>query len=333
MANEVVRRIPPKQRTRPLGGNDLELYAQTAARLVLAARLNKWYPDPFACSDRLRMLSPSLRGTAYEGVQLDLVSGLPTLKDIMSVQADRQIAEEFVRDVEARLRAGRAPTPRVAAKLAYYRNLLKVSFPPMAQIDVRLRRVLPEQGAASFQVVFDRFDTADGVFVRYTLLLDQTDSAWGDRLLERSGDYTQQTAAFRELLEKYAQDESEIMFLLMGKMEGVRVTEVTRGRIGPLWSPWAPAPPDWFQGGSVFVLHCPLDSASIGFQEDMDQDPFASLFKDFLSAESRPLVEEAGARLGYKVHKERKFTCTTDAVDVLRRKLQEAGTRNVVYCA
>jgi hypothetical protein len=123
------------------------------------------------------------------------------------------------------------------------------------------------------------------------------------------------------------------MFLLMGKIAGVRVAEVTRGRIGPLWSPWAPPPPGWPRGKEGLVLHCPLDSASVCFQEDMDQDPFATLFKEFLSEESRPLVEEAGARLGYKVHKERKFVCTADAVEPLRRKLQEAGTRNVVYCA
>jgi len=325
----------PGRRSAVLKDAALEKFARTAARLILAARPNKWFPDPFACADRLRFLAPSLRRGVYGGIHLDLASGLPAHRDILCVQVDRDLAPEFIRQAEARLSAGRELSPRVSAKLAYYRDLARVELPPLTRIDVNLRRVFPERNTAAFQVVFDRFDISEGVFVRYTLLLEQSDAVYGSRLLERSGDYSLQTSAFRETMEKLAKDESEIMFLLLGKREGVRLEEVTRGRIGPLWSPWAAAPQGWLPSGAseAFVLHCPLDRASVAFEKDIDQDPFTGFFKDFLSKESRPLVEETASQLGYRVHKERKFACTKAAEGHLRSRLREAGTRNMVYTA
>jgi hypothetical protein len=238
-----------------------------------------------------------------------------------------------VAEQEARLDAGRALGPRVQSKLDYYRRLLKVSLPPLTSLDVRLRRVYPERGTAAFQVVFDRYDAAGQVFSRYTLLLEQTDGMWGGSLLERSGDYTRQTGDFRQVMERCAKDESEILFLILGKCEGVRIEEVTRGRIGPVWSPWSPAPRGWFPPDprEAFILHCPLDSASVSYEADSDTDPFSMFFKDFLSDVSRPMIEEAAETLGYKVHKERKFACTPPALAALQERLREAGTRNVIY--
>src|SRR5262249_37868830 len=157
------------------------------------------------------------------------------------------------------------------AKLAYYRRLLQFSLPPLHRLDVKLRRIDRARGFTLFEAIFDRYELGESVFVRYTLVLEQTESMRGKSLLKRSGDYTQQTAAFREKMEAYTQDESEIAFLLVGKLEGVRVLEVTRARIGPLWSPWAPAPAGWMPAGtgdSAFVLHLPLDRASVDLNKD-----------------------------------------------------------------
>lgn len=315
-------------------GDPLERWCLAASRLVLTARLNKFFPDPFGVADTLRLMAPSLRAGIYDGLVLDRASGLPRLKDVVAVHADRANAPEFLR--EASERSGRAATPRFAAKQAYYRELVGVELPPLHRLDIRLRRVFQERKTASFEVVFDRFDAIEDVWVRYTLLLEQTDSAWGSgALLSRSGDYTQQTAAFRTLMEKYAQDDSEITFLLLGKHVGLKVEEVVRGRIGPLWSPICPAPDGWFpaDASDCYILHCPLDRASLGMDDDLDQDPFSNLFKEFLSAESRPLVEEVAARLGYRVHKERKFATTAKAAPLLEARLAEAKTPNVVYTA
>lgn len=327
------RTPPPQNRYLALDSRALEAYARRASDLILAARLNKWYPDPFGCADRLRFLAPSIRAGVYDGIGLDRTNGLPRHQDVLTVQVDRQIAEEFIEQQEARLAVGRRLTPRVEAKLRYYRELVKVPFVPMTDLQVKLRRVYPERGSAAFEVVFDRFDPGEGVFVRYTLLIEQTDSMWGGGFLERTGDYTKQTNTFRTAMEKFAQDESEIMFLLLGKLDGIRVEEVSRGRIGPLWSPWTPAPAGWFpeDASDAFVLHCPLDRASTGHEIDLDNDPFSTLYVDFLSDKARPIIEEAAQRYGYRVHKERKFACTKAALEPLKAKLRQAGTKNVIY--
>ncbi|MBI5245321.1 MAG: hypothetical protein HY922_16785 [Elusimicrobia bacterium] len=318
---------------RLLAGGDLEAYCSTAARLILAGRLNHWFPDPYGCAEYLRCLSASVREGVCDGAHLDLTTGLPTLKDLVTVQADREIAADFVAQNEERKAAGRKSTPKVDAKLAYYRRILSVELPPLARLAVRLRRVIKARSAASFEVVFDKIDPAEMLFVRYTLLLEQEDRVWGSAFLERSGDYSRQTAAFREKMEKFAQDDSEIAFLLLGKVEGVRIEEVTRGRIGPLWSPWAPAPAGWgvSPSGREFILHLPLDRASVDVGDDRDNDPFEDIYRDFLSAFTRPLVDEEALRLGYRVHKDRKFVATPGAAEALASKLREAGTQNMVY--
>jgi hypothetical protein len=324
-----------KQRYLKLSGESLEKYAQTAARLVWAARLNKWYPDPFACADRLRFLAPSLSEGLYPAVYLDKKSGMPRLKDILAVQVDQEIASKFLAQHQARITAGRRLTPRVQAKIAYYERLSHIELPRIHHLEVKLRRVDAARSVAAFQVVFDRFDMGEGVLVRYTVLLEQTDRKWGSSLLERSGDYTRQTSQFRDMLERLAQDESEILFLLLGKKEGLRIEEIVRGRIGPLWSPWSPAPAGWSPRSDQesFILHCPLDRTSIYHEEDVDNDPFSDIYRDFLSLQSRPLIEEAALQLGYRVNKERKFACTPAAEVHLRNRLKKAKTRNVVYAA
>lgn len=322
-----------RERWALVSGEPLERWCEAAARLVQCARLNKFFPDPFGIADSIRMMAPSYRDGIYEGLVLDRTSGMPRIKDVVAVHADRVNAAEFLR--EAALRDGRSATPRYAAKLAYYKRIAAVELAPLHRLDVKLRRVYPDKKLASFEVTLDRFDAAENVWVRYTLLLEQTDTAWGGGLLERSGDYTNQTGAFRALMEKYAHDDSEITFLLLGKMPGIRLEEVVRGRVGPLWSPPCPPPAGWFpkDARGCYVLHCPLDRASVGMEADQDQDPFSTLYKDFLSEDSRPIIEEAAQRLGYRVHKERKFACTAPALDALNARLAEAKTQNVVYLA
>lgn len=320
--------VPPRP-VHDLAGEELETYAGTAARLVLTGRLSRLYPDPFACAAYLRALAPSVRGDVYPGIRIDLGSGLPALRDLASVQADREIAAGFVAEAP---RPGRAPSPRVAAKERFYRRLLSFDLPPLARLEVALRRLDPARRAASFVAVFDRFDPAEGVFARTTLLLEQEDRTFGDPFLARRGDDALQTPRFREAMERLAQDESEIAFLLLGREPGIRIEEVARGRVGPLWGPHAPSPPGWTpEGGRDWVLHFPFDRAALDLPGDRDDDPFATRYARFLSAPARSLVEGEARRLGYRVQKDRKFACTPGAEATLRARLAEAGTRNLVY--
>lgn len=322
-------KVTPERR-RPLRGADLEGYAQTAARLVLAGRLSRYYPDPYGAAEYLRALAPSARGGVSDQAVLELSTGLPGLKDLVMIQADRALSADFIKQAEGREASGESVNQRLKDKLAYYRRLAGVDLPPLTRLDLKLRRVDPERDAASFEVVFDRYDAAEPGFVRYTLLLEQVDRGWGRAFLKRSGDYPRQTAEFRARIEGVAQDDSELAFLLMGQVAGVRVEEVTRGRIGPLWSPWAPAPAGWLPPGA-FALHLPLDQASVNLAADRDNDPFATIYRRFLSTESRSLVEAAAAGLGYRVQKDRKFVCSAGAAAALRKRLGLSGTQGLVY--
>jgi hypothetical protein len=314
-----------------LSGADLELYSTTTAALIRAARLNQSYPDPERSAAYLATLAPSLRPGLDGGVDLDLSSGLPSLKDLVSVEADARVGPDFLRETGARP-ANRPLGPVGNAKAAYYRHLVGRPLGPLWKLEARLRRVDRRRGASSFQVVYDRYDPAETVFVRYTILVEQDDASAGKTFLQRQGDYTAQTNAFREKIERFTQDESELAFLLLGGVAGLRVEEITRGRIGPLWSPWAP-PPQEFRGKpeSAFTLHMPLDRASLWLDEDRNDDPFSTIYRTALSSESRELVEEQAQRLRYRVHKDRKFCVTRGAAEVLRERLRAAGTRNVIY--
>lgn len=331
-ATPIEAKLPLRPRRR-LSGPELDRYAETAARLILAGRLNKWYPDPFSCADFFRALA--MREGVYEGAWIDLGSGTPTLQEIVTVKADRDVASEFLQGQAARLAAGRTPTARVAAKTEYYKKIFTLEFSPVTSLEVKLRRVETEKKIASFEAVFDRYDAAESVFTRYTLLLQQKDQALGNALIERSGDYSRQTEAFRHAMERYMSDESEIAFLLLGRMDGVRVEEVTRARIGPLWSFAAPSPPDWLpegpDGTGEFILHLPIDKASVDLDEDRDNDPFSTIYRHFLSEASRPLIEDEARRLGYRVHKERKFACTPGVAARLKERLRQTGMSNIVY--
>lgn len=338
--NPPVSPIEPKVPIRPrrrLTGPELDRYAETAARLILAGRLNKWYPDPYSCANYMRSLGATMRAGVYDGVWLDLSSGTPTLQEVAIVKADRDVAAEFLDAQSARQAAGRPVTPKVSAKAEYYRRLMGLALNPLTALEVKLRRVDTEKQFAAFEVIFDRYDAAENVFTRYTLLIEQKDLGLGNSLIERSGDYSRQTEVFRHAMERYASDESELAFLLLGRMEGVRVEEVTRARIGPLWSFAAPAPPGWIPEGPAgdheFILHLPLDRASVDLDQDRDSDPFSTIYRHFLSEASRPLIEEEARRLGYRVHKERKFACTPGVAPRLKARLREAGTSNIVYTA
>ena len=316
-----------------LSGDGLEAYCRSLSSLIPAGRPNSSFPDPYACSGYISCLSPSFRNGVYGEIKADRLSGLPFLKDILAVKIDRDLAPDYIASQEERLAAGRALPGHAGAKLDYLRRLLGTDLKPLNRLEVKLRRVDKERGGAFFEVVYDVYAVSPAGFTRYTLQLEQKDAAWSSAFLARSGDYSEPTAEFRASLEKYAQDESELMFLIMGGIKGLRVEEVCRARIGPFWNAATGFPPGWPAGGppDQAVLHFPLDRASVELKADINNDPFSGMYRDFLSGETRDLIEERVKSLGYRVHKDRKFACTKSAEPVLRKLLSASGARNIVY--
>lgn len=316
-----------------LSGGGLEAYCGSLSSLILAGRLNASFPDPYVCSRYSSCLAPSFRGGVYDAVCADRLSGLPVFKDILAVKINRDLAPDFIAAEEERVAAGRVLDARAAAKLDYLRRLAAADLKPLNRLEVKLRRVDRQSGGAFFEVVYDAYAVSPAGFTRYCLLLEQKGSAWKSAFLERSGDYSEPTAEFRLKLEKYAQDESELLFLILGGIRDVRVEEISRARIGPFWNSRTGFPPGW-QGetaGDSAVLHFPLDRASIELKNDLNNDPFEGMYREFLSGETRDLIEERVKSLGYRVHKDRKFSCTERAAPALRRSLSSSGARNIIY--
>lgn len=322
----------PSRPVQVLAGDELEAYCAAASSLVLAGRLSRAYPDPERCAAYFRALAPSFRGAHEPEARLDLTSGMPTLKEFVSVHADAALAEGHLKDLAGRPK-DRVLGDAARAKADYYARLSRSPAGPLTGLHVSLRRIDSERRCAAFEVVFDRYDPAETVFCRYTILLEQEDAMLDSGFLSRRGDYSRQTDAFREKMERFTQDDSELAFLLLGQVRGLRVEEVTRGRVGPFWSPAAPPPPGCRVEGEApgYVLHFPLDRASLSLGADRNDDPFSTIYRDYLSDESRPLIEEQAKLLGYRVHKDRKFAATGGAAAALRRRLDLAGTRNIIY--
>lgn len=316
-----------------LSGGGLEAYCRSLSALILAGRLNSSFPDPFVCSTYISCLAPSFRRGVCEEISADRLSGLPFLKDILAVKIDRDLAPAFIASQEERRAAGRNLPAPAEAKLAYLRRLLAAPLKPLNRLEVRLRRVDRARGSAFFEVVYDVYAVAPAGFTRYTLMLEQEDAVWSSAFLARSGDYSEPTGEFRVRLEKYAQDESELMFLIMGGIEGLRVEEISRARIGPYWSAHTGFPPGWQAAISpeCAVLNFSVDKASVELKGDINNDPFEGMYREFLSGETKNLIEERVKGLGYRVHKDRKFACSTDAEPALRKLLAAFTARNIIY--
>jgi len=316
-----------------LSGEDLEAYCRSLSALILAGRLNSSFPDPYLCSSYISCLAPSFRSGVYGGAGADRLSGLPVLKDILAVKIDRDLAPGYIASQEERRAAGRALPAHAEAKLDYLRRLLGAALKPLYRLDVKLRRVDRERGSAFFEVVYDAYAVSPAGFTRYTLQLEQKDAAWSSAFLARSGDYSEPTAEFRLRLEKYAQDESELLFLILGGIKGLRVEEISRARIGPFWSARTGFPPGWPPGATAgcAVLHFPVDRASVELKADLNNDPFEGMFREYLSKDAKDLIEERVKSLGYRVHKDRKFACSKSAEPALRGLLAPFAARNIIY--
>ncbi|HVE82692.1 MAG TPA: hypothetical protein VND93_07580, partial [Myxococcales bacterium] len=115
-----------------LHGPEAEAYLGTLRQLLAVARPGAQYPDGRGLADRLRFLEPPL--------ELDARSGLPSLRALGKVDADRSLARDFL-DRHAAALPEKAPR---------FRDLLDAPLEPLHRVQVRL--VHREGGASRIQV-------------------------------------------------------------------------------------------------------------------------------------------------------------------------------------
>ncbi|HXE71968.1 MAG TPA: hypothetical protein VNO81_04845 [Candidatus Nitrosotenuis sp.] len=326
---------PAARRARPttvLSGESAQVYLAMLRRLLEGGRLNRFYPDPRALDNLYRMLArrPSL--------EVDLHTGLPNEPMVGGILAEQEAAERFLAGIDGPGLAARQDEAarRLAEQVAYYQELRGLTLPRRSHMEMWLRKVDQQRRRAYFMVVFERFDPGEGLFTRYTVQLSQQHGRWSRPQVELKGDDLEATTAFRDVISRYHSDEAEFAFILLSEVPHIEVEEVVRCRVGPLWFGGIYMPPEVDQllarhPGS-FLLHLPCERASRSLKQDLNQDPFALMYRDSLpEAQARELAEAKARQLGYRVFKERKFCCTRSLAEPFKEFLAARGQRCVVY--
>jgi hypothetical protein len=349
-ASESERPAPEASSTLALRDELGDAYVERLVRALGAARLNRLFPPERALRTHLRFLGPQGSRGLYKAVQISLLNGMPTTREILRVKIDRDLAASFLSDVATRP-APPAVSP-LARRIAYYTELAGCETMPTHRMSVELRQQLPEENRALFRVIFDRFDLAGNQFVRYTMLLGQRDRFWRRRhVLVDDADLAAPTEGFRRTVSRFAAHDSELAFVLLSQQEAIEVEDVQRCRVGPLLLPGmkvgaelealldpeagpcagdastdrAPAlkAPPW-------ILCFPTDRAGLEVAEHSGRDPLAPLLREAVSAQARELVDAKADELGYRVAKSRKFVCPPVLQAPLEELCRRLGTPSIV---
>lgn len=279
------------------------------------ARPGAAWPDPRRLDAHLALLGPTGSHGVNPGLELDPRSGLPTLRALLGVRADREVAQQG--------RGRRSP-----ARAAYDAALLAAELQPLSEVTVRLRR--QERRQTLLEAVHDGIDPASGLPVRCTFRFAQQGAA----LVEEGARPTRQLTT---LVERAAAADAEVGFVLLSGIGGVHVEEVVRGVLGPLHLAGVPAPEllaplfDEVPGG--MLLHLVLERASREVAVDSCRDPLAAPERLGLVEEARRTFDERRAGLGFRVARERRLVCTPGLEAPLRARLARAGVALVVRSA
>lgn len=338
MTNEILpgARVPTKKLTgKPAAG-----YVRTTRRVLRGGRLNSFYPDARRLGEHIGVLDPDVHQGLYDGVEVDVRSGLPTYREWTRVQTDVRIAPDQLRQLGDRAtvaaKASEHPDsiwPKQLTKVDYYDTIRDTPLAPLGDMEVSLRRVDRSTGHASFHVVLDKLD-ASGLFVRYTIDLEQLDARFREHgLAVDERDVAKQSEEFQGLIYKFTSLDSEFTFVKLATLGGLRPERVTKGIVGPLWYDFTRAPdelrPLLQEGG--FVACFSLDTAAIDVANQRNNDPFATLAEERLTTESRSAYREAREQFDYQVFKDRKFVVPRDRVDDMRALCEAKGTKNIIY--
>ncbi len=325
---------PPPEQPRA-GDADLVLRGERAEacvddlrHAVAAARLNALFPPYRRLLAHLDFLGPAGSGGLYPALRLSRNSGLPSAFDVLRVNVDHGLAQEF----GAQLGSAHEKTPDsepVTRRLAYYQRLRQAEVMPLNRMEVDLRQQLPDERLALFRVVLDRFDLRRGQFVRYTILLGQRHRFWRRQMTVDDADLVETTERFRRTVGLLSFHGAAQAFSMLADADQLEVEDVHRCRVGPalragddvieplasLLEPGAGEP-------APLVLCLPDDRASVELAADSGVDLVA-----LLRGRAAPVAPAAG---GFHVARSCKLVCPPPLVKPLRRLCRELGAPSVV---
>lgn len=336
--------IPEQQQAidgETLTGEDEERYVRRLLAIIRAGRLNSNYPDGRRLSGHIRAMSPEVHRGEYDGLEVNVESGLPTYREFTRVQTDVSIAADQLAKLGDRSRLARRAEEsghevhrRQLHKYDYYDAIADTRLAPLGAMDVELKRVEPRQNKAYFYVVFDKLD-ASGIFVRYTIELSQKSSAWSERVVEIDEENSRHTEEFQSLIYKFSSMDAEFTYAKLETLPGVSVRRVTRGTVGPFYfGRWeVPEPFDDIVGDDPdqFVAMFALDDASDEVEEHRNNDPVGELFENELSSNMRATYRTAREKFDYHVYRDRKFVVSRSLREAVQQLCEDRGTRNILY--
>ena len=324
-----------------LSGEDEALYTRRFLAIIRAARLNNQFPDGRRLSAHVRAMDPEVHRGLYDGVRVNVDSGLPTYREWTRVQTDVSIAADQLTQLGNRAAlAKRAAESEHAIhgeqlkKHDYYDEIADTPLASLGEMDVALRRTNPSTDTAHFFITFDKLDVS-GIFVRYRIALAQRAQVWGQgavRLDEETASYTEE---FKSLIYKFSSLDSEFTYTKLTTLSGVTVQRISRGTVGPIYFGGfdAPEPFDELLGDdpTKFVAMFGMDTAADDISENRNNDPFGALFESELARKMRPTYARARETFGYHVYKDRKFVVSRGLEGPLREICSEMNTSNIIY--
>ena len=323
-----------------LTGKQAETYCKLLEGLIRGGKPNNTFPSGRGLANLVYLLRPSTNRGLVDKVQVNLTNGLPNEPDVGRVIADKEICKKVLRShdqASVRARQDEA-SKRLVNRLDYYQDVDKRELPDRYRLDLKLKRVDEAKQIADFIAVFERFDPGEGVFTRYQIHLRHQSDRWSKPKVELQGDDLRYTEEFRNVISRYSSDEAEFAFILLSDVPGITVQEVSRGRIGPLWMKGVPCPPEVAEllekhPGNV-ILNFPYEKVfvpEVEGKEDANRDPFTRLYRDSLCEDTKALADARASKLGYVVHKDRKFACSKPILAPLRKLCSDLGKPCVIY--
>lgn len=325
-----------------LKGEQAETYCQLLEALIRGGKPNNTFPSGRGLANLVYLLRPSTNRGLSNEIQINLRNGLPHEPDVGRIIADKDICEKILRShdlASVRARVDEA-SKRLVSRLDYYLDVQKRELPERFRLDLKLKRIDETTQVADFIAVFERFDPGEGVFTLYQIHLRHQSDRWSKPKVELLGDDLRYTEEFRNVISRYSSDEAEFAFILLSDVPGITVQEISRGRIGPLWMKGVPSPPaiaallEQYPGEAI--LSFPFEKVfvpEVEGKEDSNRDPFGRLYRPSLNPENRELADARARKLGYIVHKERKFACTRNLIAPLRKVCADLGNPCVIYQA
>lgn len=324
-----------------LGGDAERNYVDAVLRGIRGARLNNFFGDARRLRSHLGALHPDVHRGLYEGVQVDLRTGLPTYREFTRAQTDISIAADQLRQLGARdqlVEKARAQADSIWAKQLrkhdYYSDIHALELAPLGEMTVALRRIDPNTSTAAFHIVLDKLDVS-GCYVRYSIDLEQRRRFWGSAspsLTVDSREVADHSAEFRALIYKFTPMDAEFTFVKLASMEDLSVERVSKGSIGPFWFDFMPDSPvelaDCLAHGPVASFA--FDTVAADIAEPRINDPFPQSSHGPIDP-SRAGFDRTREVLGYKVFKDRKFVVPSAAMESLRAACDARGTKNIAY--